>query len=156
MLNYHRTIDDLVKFHPIRKSWDLVEEVLDEGHAIVDIDDEEVEEEGAEGETEVIELEEDDMEVIDEVEGEGVLAWSNITAPSSPVSSILTDDGLPPPTSDASAEFVDATDSDGGEGWEVLIQKRKAPDELSTGARRWKVARTGEAGMWLDDGSEVC
>ena len=157
-----------MKFHPIRKSWDLNEAVLKEGHETVDIEDAEVKDiegediEGEDMEVEDIEavgIEGEDVEVadIDKLDEEDIPAWSDVTTPSSPIFGVLTDDGLLPPSSDASAEFVDVINSDDYDEVQGLpTLKRKAPDKLDIGAKsRWKVARREEAGRLLDDGSGV-
>ena len=157
-----------MKFHPIRKSWDLNEAVLKEGQETVDIEDAEVKDiKGEDTEAEDMEMEDieavgiegEDVEVadIDKLDEEDILAWSDVTTPSSPIFSVLTDDGLLPPSSDVSAEFVDVIDSDDDDEVQGLpTLKQKAPDKLDIGAKsRWKVARREEGGRLLDDGSRV-
>ena len=147
-----------MKFHPIRKSWDLDEEVLKEvdssgeGSAIVDVEDvgvEDIEVGGIEGK---------DIEVEDigEADEEIVLTGSGVDTPSSPAPSVLANDGLSlPPSSDASMEFDDTTDGD-DEVPGLSILKRKALDELGVGTKsRWKVARREETRISSDDGSGV-
>ena len=146
MLKYHKTIDDLAILHPIRQSWCLVEEALEEEHTIFNVEDMEVG--GIEGEdAEDVKGEESDAEVVGEADQECVSAWPNTTAPSSPVFSVLTDDGSLPPTSDASAEFIEVIDNDDEQGQGGATLKRKASDELDPATKRWKAARTEEAGM---------
>lgn len=149
-----------MRFHPIRKSWDLV---LEEEHTIIDIEDidiggvqrEGIEVmEGAKGEgTQGVEGEESDVEVIDDVDEGAGLTWLNTTSPGSPAFGVLTDDGSIPPTSDASTEFIDVIDSDdeGVRGGSNL--KRKASNGLEVGTKRWKVVRAKVA--MSDDGSGV-
>ena len=156
-------IDDLTKFHPIRKDWTLVEEVLEEEHTIVDVEDVEVG--GVKGEdsevvhgveredTKDIEGGESDIEVVGEVDKEGIPARPNTIAPSSPILGVPTDDESLPPTSDASTEFIDAIDSDDGEVWGGATLKRKASYESGPGTKRWKAARTEEGGLLSGDGS---
>ena len=156
-----------MKFHPIRKSWDLNEAVLKEGHETVDIEDAEAKDiEGEDIEVEEIEVEDieavgikgEDVEVadIDELDEEDISAWSDITTPSSPILGVLTDYGSLPPSSDASTEFVDVIDSNDKEVQRLPTLKRKAPDESGVGAKsRWKVARREEGGRLSDDGSGV-
>lgn len=147
-----------MKFHPIRKSWDLDEAALQEEGgdgeegAITDVEDVEakdVEEEDIEdGDGEELEVED-----IDEVDD--ISTWSSV-APSSLAFGVLTDDGSLPPSSDASTEFVDTIDSDSGEVQGQQTLKRKASDELGVGTgSRWKVARREEAGALSDSGSGV-
>jgi len=135
-----------MRFHPIRKSWNLV---LEEEYTIVDEiggarrgDIKVAKGEGTEG----VKGEESDVEVVDGV-GEGSdSAWSNAAAPGSPPFSVLTDGESLPPTSDASTEFIDVVDSDdeGVQGGSTL--KRKASNELCVGTKRWKVARADTGG----------
>ena len=154
-----------MKFHPIRKSWDLNEEVLKEvdggveGSAVVDVEDVEVEvievEDVEEKDVEEVEWEEVEVEDIGEVDEEIVSTASSVDTPSSPAPSVLTNDRSLPPSSDASTEFDDMIDSgDEVQGWSTL--KRKASDELGVGAKsRWKVARREEAEILSDDGSGI-
>lgn len=144
-----------MKFHPIRKSWELNEEVLKEtdsgveGSAVVGIEVEDVEGEDVEG----VEWEEVEVEDIDEVDE--VSTGSSINAPSSPTPSALENDRpLPPSSDDTSMEFSDAIDS-GDEVQRQSTLKRKASDELVVEAKsRWKVTRQ-EGTRVLLDGSGV-
>jgi len=154
-LKRHKTVNDLVKFHPIRKSWDLNDELLEEEGgdggegAAVDVRDIEVGDVGVA----VVEVEVEDID--GDIDDDNISAWSSISAPSSPVFRVLTDDGSLPPTSDASGdpEIVEDTGDVGGvQGW--LTLKRKRRDEPGTGLEpRWKVARREETRMMRDEGS---
>ena len=147
-----------MKFHPIRKSWDLV---FEEEHGVDDTEDidvggveesdievmEDVKEEGVEN------VEADsDVEVIGSVDEGGVSAWPNFATPSSPISGILTDGESLPPTSDMSEDLVDVIDSDDEGVWGESTLKRKASQELGVGTKRWKAVRA-KTEVVLDDGS---
>ena len=83
-----------------------------------------------------------------------ISTWSSIVAPSSPAFSVLTDEGSLPPTSDASAEFAEEADDDGGGIQEWSTLKRKCPDEPAMAIKsRWKVARREEIAGVSDDES---
>ena len=141
-----------MKFHPIRESWDLNEEVLKdmdsgrEGSAVVD-EDVEVED------VERVEWEEVEVEDIGKVDDGIISAASSVDTPSSPAPSVLMNDRSLPPSSDAGTEFSDMADSDGeAQEWPTL--KRKASGGLGVEAKsRWKVARREETGILLNDGS---
>jgi len=152
-----KTIHDLVKFHPIRKSWDFNSEVLGkEGDgrresAVIDIENVDVKDAGAE----VEEIEEIGVENIGEDGDEDTSTWSSITVPSSPTFSVVNNRRSLPSTSDASedSEFVEEVDGDTQEWSKLKRKRRNEPGEESRS--RWKVARRVKAGMLSDSGSEV-
>ena len=158
-LRYHNTIDELVEFHPIMKSWELKRDVLKDdpvdepkqGNGVHDVD--------VEGD-EVDEMDEVELDEVEDIDGadDEISVWSNGSTPSSPAFSIQTDPGSLPPPSEASVEPIEISD-DGDDGGEVRgqrdqqPQKRKASGELTT--MRWKVARKDKIGTGLDSGDET-
>lgn len=156
---YHNTIDDLVEFHPVVKSWELKQDVLKEVP---------VNEQGQEDGVCNMEVEVDEADELDEVEADEIedtdqaddkiSTWSDGSTPGSPAFSIQTDPGSLPPSSEASVELIEISD-DGDDGkeargqWIQKPQKRKASGEpIGT---RWKVARKAKLGTGVDSGGET-
>lgn len=151
----HKTIDDLVEFHSIRRSWDLNEDahkdnsnnrVEDMAMGVDGVAAKHIEEW-----SEVKDVEVDDVEEIEHTDN--VSTRSDATIPSSPSISDFPDDASLPLTSDGSVEFVDEMNEvEEGEGSMGL--KRKRPVEPGEIKSRWKVARR-EGELQSDDGSEI-
>ena len=168
---HHKTINDLVKFHPIRGSWDFNEKVLeedcdDEGETIA-MDAKDVKATGTEVENigvgeAATDVEEVDVEDVEVVGGIGRVCGDDALIPSSPVLSDLADRSLPP-TSDGSIELVDDADVEveGMEEWPTLKRKRSSGvgDREKSGKKAVRMGETGmmsdgESGTGTDDGEK--
>ena len=145
-------MNDLVKFHSIRGSWDLNEKALgrdesDGGTAVVNA-------ENVDSDAEVVDVE------IKETHSSGISTGSSPVIPSSAVVSDFTNDDSLPPTSDTDAGFADEPDMDVGMDvrgvGEQHVLKRKHSAELGIEVvARWKVAKREEAEILLSDDGGV-